>query len=958
MNRAGLARSVACMPSRGIRLLVASALATLGLAAPATAATLPTGFQETTVFSGLTNPSNIEFAPDGRVFVAEKSGLIKVFDGLSDPTPTTFADLRTNVHNFWDRGMLGLALAPNFPSDPHVYVLYTHDAAIGGNAPRWGTAGATSDGCPSPPGPTADGCVVSGRLSRLTANGNVMSGSEQVLIEDWCQQYPSHSVGDLGFGADGALYVSAGDGASFNFADWGQDGSPVNPCGDPPGGPGSALSPPTAEGGALRSQDVRTLGTSVPGGSHRLRPDGDISSGWVAGGAATAWDALNDPVAQPAEPTGDDVIYEGVQGATTEVSLAGANLGGATPISGKAWFYGNASPGLVVRADVIWGGSVRASKTIGGPNGADYQWHGIDVTPPNQAAVDDLRIRFTVVTGAEYAGNVFAAYFDLETAGSTTSGDPTGLDGTVLRVDPATGAGLPGNPMASSSDPNARRIVAYGLRNPFRFAMRPGGNEVWLGDVGWNATEEINRIATPADSTADNFGWPCYEGTVRQSGYDAANLNLCESLYATGAVSAPHYGWSHSSKVVANETCPSGGSSASGVSFYTGGSYPAAYGGAMFFADYSRRCIWAMQADGGQPSPSKLVTFAADAAGPVDLEVGPGGDLFYAGFDDGTIRRISYQSANRPPVAVATATPTTGPAPLAVQFNGSGSSDPDAGDALTYAWDLDADGAYDDSTAANPTRTYAAGSYVVRLRVTDRQGATATASVTINAGSNTPPRPVITTPSSGSTWQVGQSVPFAGTAADDQDGTLPASRLSWQLNLEHCPSNCHTHGIQGWPGVSSASFVAPDHEYPSHLSLVLTATDSGGLTASKTLRLDPRTYRLTMSTYNPTGLSLVFNGSSALTPFSRTVIRGSRNTISAPTPQTRSGRTYAFSSWSDGGAQTHTITATADRTYRATYRRISRAETASLAACKRKSKGKGKRAKKQRKRCLARATSR
>ena len=67
--------------------------------------------------------------------------------------------------------------------------------------------------------------MVSGRLSRLTASGNIMTGSEQVLINDWCQQYPSHSVGALAFGADGALYVSGGDGASFNFIDWGQDGA-------------------------------------------------------------------------------------------------------------------------------------------------------------------------------------------------------------------------------------------------------------------------------------------------------------------------------------------------------------------------------------------------------------------------------------------------------------------------------------------------------------------------------------------------------------------------------------------------------------------------------------------------------------------------------------------------------------------------------------------------------------
>ena len=73
------------------------------------------------------------------------------------------------------------------------------------------------------------------------------------------------------------------------------------------------------------------------------------------------------------------------------------------------------------------------------------------------------------------------------------------LDGALLRVDPATGAGLPDNPLADSTDANARRIVAYGLRNPFRLAVRPGTDEVWIGDVGWNTWEEINRVQSPAD---------------------------------------------------------------------------------------------------------------------------------------------------------------------------------------------------------------------------------------------------------------------------------------------------------------------------------------------------------------------------------------------------------------------------------------------------------------------------
>src|ERR1051325_8277489 len=114
------------------------------------AALLP-GFEEFKAFEGLQQPTVIQFASDGRVFIAEKSGIIKVYDNLTDTTPTIFADLNVNVYNFWDRGLLGMALDPNFPSNPYVYVLYAYDAAIGGTAPRWGTPGVLSDPCAAPP---------------------------------------------------------------------------------------------------------------------------------------------------------------------------------------------------------------------------------------------------------------------------------------------------------------------------------------------------------------------------------------------------------------------------------------------------------------------------------------------------------------------------------------------------------------------------------------------------------------------------------------------------------------------------------------------------------------------------------------------------------------------------------------------------------------------------------------
>jgi glucose/arabinose dehydrogenase len=745
---------IAALPAQALTLdpFESNGLGSAANALTAEAAAVPPGFTESVAFSGLSAPTAVRFAADGRVLVAEKGGRIKLFDSLSDTTPTVVADLSTAVQNYWDRGLLGLALDPNYTTNGNIYVLYAYDKAPNSSqVPRWG------DTCPTPPGATDDGCVITGRLSRISS-----TGAETVLIEDWCQQYPSHSIGSLAFGADGALYVSAGDGASFNWADYGQDGNPLNPCGDPPTGAGGTQTPPTAEGGALRSQDIRT------------------------------------------------------------------------------------------------------------------------------------------------------------------SADATGLSGAILRINPATGAAMAGNPNIGSADPNTRRIVAHGLRNPFRITVRPGTNEVWAGDVGWNTWEEIDRVQSPTASTT-NFGWPCYEGNARQGGYDALNLNICENLYTTGDtnVTAPYYTYNHSAHVVSTETCPTGGSSISGLAFYTGGSFGSAYDGALFFADYSRNCIWVMlRGANGLPDPNTRQVFVPGAAGPVDLQVGPGGDLYYVDMNGGAIRRI-HGSADQAPSAVATATPASGAVPLAVSFDGRGSTDPE-GDALSYAWDLDGDGQYDDSTSATPSFTYTtAGTVTVGLRVSDPGGNTDTTTVTVTAGA--PPTATITSPAAGTTWKVGDTIAFTGTGTNSSGQTLPPSALTWQINLQHCnrtSTSCHTHVVQSLTG-AGGSFVAPDHEYPSYLELQLTARDAAGLTSTVTRRLDPRTVALTMAS-SPAGADLTLGTETATAPFTRDVILGSKLAVTASTPVAIGGVQYGFASWSDGGARTHDVIANAAATYTATYARDAR----------------------------------
>src|SRR5262249_30075806 len=206
------------------------------------------------------------------------------------------------------------------------------------------------------------------------------------------------------------------------------------------------------------------------------------------------------------------------------------------------------------------------------------------------------------------------------------------------------------------------------------------------------------------------------------------------------------------------------------------------------------------------------------------------------------------------------------------------------------------DGVYGDSTAQAPTYTYTApGTYTVRLRVTDNHGSSSTSRPITISANDTPPVPVIDTPTAGSTWKVGDTISFSGHATDKQDGTEPASRLMWTVVLQHCPSNCHTHTVQTSTG-ASGSFGAPDHEYPSYLELQLTATDANGLSASTSVRLDPQTVDLTFQS-NPSGLQLSVGTFSGAAPFTRTVIVNSQNSISAPN-QSLGGTSYPVSSWS------------------------------------------------------------
>lgn len=149
-----------------------------------TAATVPAGFTDAVVASGLSNPSAMALAPDGRIFVCQQGGALRVIkNGVLLPTPF----LTVTVDSSGERGLLGVAFDPNFVSNQLIYVYYT----------------ATT--------PT-----IHNRISRFTASGDVaLAGSETIIMDlPNLSSATNHNGGAIHFAADGTLFVAVGDNAN------------------------------------------------------------------------------------------------------------------------------------------------------------------------------------------------------------------------------------------------------------------------------------------------------------------------------------------------------------------------------------------------------------------------------------------------------------------------------------------------------------------------------------------------------------------------------------------------------------------------------------------------------------------------------------------------------------------------------------------------------------------------
>ena len=426
---------------------------------------------------------------------------------------------------------------------------------------------------------------------------------------------------------------------------------------------------------------------------------------------------------------------------------------------------------------------------------------------------------------------------------------------------------------------------------------RPG--VLYIGDVGWLTWEDLHVCTGPGQ----NFGWPLYEGLEAQPDYintnienrDAPNplfgINGCNRRYfyfrellKQDSLAAPSWpnpcqpaqqipatiprfvhrrpelDWKHggfemrtgiyngNNAAVIGVGVP--GSPVSGVqipgncsvagTWYTGDEFPPEYKNTYFHADWGG--TWIVNFVFNTNNRPVEMRLFGDKLGPVVyVATHPRyGELYYVSWFSNRIYKISYGVTNRPPIAMMGANKSYGPSPLTVQFNSTGSVDPE-GQPITFNWNF-GDGTAT-SSAPNPTHIFspshsAPTNYTVTLRVTDTGGKQGTNQLNISVN-NTPPIITITSPTNGTRYSVTTQTVYSLTASVTDAEHSPGSlRCAWMTILHH---NDHTHSEPADTNCASSTVLSPTpcdlDTY--HYRITLTVTDPLGLSATNQVLLFP-----------------------------------------------------------------------------------------------------------------------
>ena len=354
---------------------------------------------------------------------------------------------------------------------------------------------------------------------------------------------------------------------------------------------------------------------------------------------------------------------------------------------------------------------------------------------PSEGTSHSIGTVISAPDGTLYAGTGDAAFFccgQTPDTGAFQATNPTSMRGKIFHID-RNGNGVTGHPFCPGETDLTgvcTKVFAEGMRNPFRFNLRPSGG-LAIGDVGQANWEELDLTGAGG---GENFGWPCWEGTVSEP--DFGGTQACAGV-TPGTPPALAYPHDYSN---CNVSAPSGNTVIGGP-IYNGDQYPAGYRGQLFIGDWD--CDWIIRGDVSGNSITNLKTFtdAMTHHQDVALRAAPNGDLVYVALS-GEVHEIVYGPGNHAPIVSAAGTPTSGNAPLSVNFKAT-ASDPD-GDALHYDWDF-GDGS-PHSTAPNPTHVYmSTGNRTARVTVDDGRGMSASAPVSmgVTASVTRTPLPIL-----------------------------------------------------------------------------------------------------------------------------------------------------------------------------------------------------------------------
>jgi len=486
--------------------------------------------------------------------------------------------------------------------------------------------------------------------------------------------------------------------------------------------------------------------------------------------------------------------------------------------------------------------------------------------------------------------------------------DMTRLFGKLLRIN-RDGTIPSDNPFYNTTTGNARAIWALGLRNPYHFTFNPGGTPaIIITDVGNQRWEEINAGVAGA-----NYGWPLAEGPD-------------ETGTPNPAFTYPIFSYFHQQ-----------GCAITGAAIYspTTVTFPAGYLGKLFFDDYcgidltGQGDSWIAMIDPAAPPPTTQGSFPHFADGlsaPVDLRVANDGALYYlerpSSTNTGAVYRVQYGSGG-PGITTQPASQTVGPGQqVTFSVTASGSN-------LSYQWQRDQ---VDINGATNATYSFTAqqvdSGHRFRVRVSNPGGSTVSNEALLTVTTNQAPVATMTLPAVGTTYGGGQTITYAATATDAEDGPLPGSAFTWRIDFHH---DTHIHPfLPPTTGATGGSFVVPTTGHTETnvwFRIHLTVTDSDGMQYSLYRDVVPRVVQLTLTTV-PVGRPLLLDSQPITTPLVTPSIEGIVRNIEAQS-HSDGPVVYTFTGWSDGGAPRHDIvTPGANAVYTATFGTATAAPTA------------------------------